>query len=152
MEEFKIYWDAIMGDEAKEKAMETAICESLEEIRVKCPRIYYDAMYKMHCAIYGVHFNERLAKTAVSCMENADGTYGEHWTFEQTNQLAEQHEIKCKADFYYVLNMMYSDYGKIFGNETSIYVKLAKAYINDTDAPKGKVFNTWVSQMEKLGK
>lgn len=150
MDDFKAYWSAAIGDDAKEEAMEKAICESLEEICAKCPKIYYEAMYKFHCIVYGPHFNEKLAKLAVSKMENTDGTCGGHWTMEQTNQLAEQHDIKCKADYYYTINMMYSDYGKIFGNESAIYAKMAKAYINDPDAHKGKVFNTWVAQMEKV--
>lgn len=152
MDEFKAYWEASIGDDTKEEAMEKAIHESLEDIRTKCPRIYYDVMYKLHCVVYGPHFNERLAKMAVSRMENTDGTYGGHWTMEQTNQLAEQHDIKCKADYYYVINMLYSDYGKIFGNESAIYAKMAKAYICDPDAPNGKTFNTWVSNMERLNK
>ena len=104
-------------------------------------------MYKMHCAVYGPHFDECLAKKAVAKMKNVDGTHGEYWTYEQTSQLAEQQGIKHKADWYYVMNMLHSDYSEIYGNDINMYIRVAKAYMNDPDASEGKVLDVWLAQM-----
>lgn len=39
--------------------------------------------------------------------------------------------------------MLHSDYSKIWGDDTGQYVKFAKAYIEDPDGSKGKVFYLW---------
>lgn len=147
MHTFKEYWNRIIGNDTKEQAMEEVICESLEKLKLYCPTLFYATLYKLHCVAYGPHFDETLAKMAVSKMENVDGTYGEHWTYEQASKLAEQHNIKNKADMYYVLNMFWSDFAKVLGNDADTYTKLAEAYICDPDAPSGKVLDIWVAQM-----
>lgn len=98
------------------------------------------------------YFDEELAKKAVSAMRNVDGTTGEHWSMEKTNPLAEQNGIKEKADFYYTMNMLYSDFSDVLGSEASTYVKMAKAYMHDPDAPEGKVFDIWLAQMKREDK
>ena len=62
---------------------------------------------KLYKRVYGEHLNEELAKSWVADMENKDGTKGEHWSIEQTNQYAGSYN---KYDFYAVLNMVYSDF------------------------------------------
>ena len=79
-------------------------------------------------------------------MKNVDGTVGEHWNMEQTDLIATQHGIKHKADFYYVINMLHSDFSKILGSDNSAYIKMAKAYVQDPDASEGKAFEIWASQ------
>ena len=143
MHRYKEYWEAIVGDENKENAMEEIVCEALEKLKWHCPELYFKALYELHTIAFGEHFDESLAKKAVSEMLNVDGTKGEHWTFEQTSSLADQQGIKNKADWYYVLNMLWSDYSKDLGSDSSIYAKLAKSYIDDPDAGKGKTFNIW---------
>ncbi|MCD7811999.1 MAG: hypothetical protein LUG91_09180 [Ruminococcus sp.] len=140
------YAEQIVGDEAKEKEFKHIVCEAMEKIRKSSPEEFYSTMYKLHCLVYGPHFDEHLAKKAVAEMRNVDGTSGEHWTIQQTNSLAMQHNIKEKYDFYYVINMLHSDFSEIIGNDNSTYAKLAKAYMCDPDAPEGKAFRLWFSQ------
>ncbi len=147
MHSYKEYWNRISGDDTKERAMEEIICSALEKLKLHCPDLFYYTLYELHCVAYGPHFDECLAKLAVSKMQNVDGTTGEHWSMEQTNQLAEQHGIKHKADWYYALNMIYSDFSNAVPNETSTFVKMAKAYMCDPDAPNGKVLDLWLAQM-----
>ena len=146
---FEHYWHEAQGNEVKQQELEGIVCDALDELKMHCPKLYWDAMYKMHCAVYGPHFDEELAKKAVSKMKNIDGTTGEHWTFEQTSQLADQQGIRCKADWYYVMNMLHSDFAEILGSDTNNYVRMAKAYMNDPDAPDGKVLDVWLAQMIK---
>lgn len=70
--------------------------------------------------VYGEHFDEHLAKKAVSMMKNVDGTEGEHWD--------------------HVMNMLYSDMCKIFGKDAGAYAKAAEAWLEDEDVAEGKAF------------
>ena len=148
MHKLKKYWEKVSADPVKREEMEEIVCEALEEIRGRCPRLFWDTAYKLHCVAYGPHFDEYLAKKAVAGMKNVDGTCGEHWTYEQTSQFADQQGIRCKADWYYVMNMLYSDYSEIYGSDINMYIRVAKAYMRDPDAPEGKVFDLWLAQME----
>lgn len=38
------------------------------------------------------------------------------------------------------MNMAYSDYKEIFGDNLELYVKFSKAFIKDEDAKEGKVY------------
>ena len=93
MHKLKKYWEKVSADPVKITEMEEIVCEALEEVRGRCPRLFWDTAYKLHCVAYGPHFDEHLPKKAVARMKNVDGTCGEHWTFEETNQLADQQGI-----------------------------------------------------------
>lgn len=43
------------------------------------------------------------------------------------------------------MNMLYSDYVSIFGNNAAYYVKMADKFLNDKDAPKGKTLKYYMS-------
>ena len=90
---------------------------------------------KLYKRVYGEHLNEELAKSWVADMENKDGTKGEHWSIEQTNQYAGSYN---KYDFYAVLNMVYSDF---YDEKFSIndYIKFTNDWLNDKDISKDKI-------------
>lgn len=94
--------------------------------------------------VYGEHFDEHLAKKAASMMKNVDGTEGEHWDHEQTTNVARNNGIKFDTynswDWYYVMNMLYSDMCKIFGKDAGAYAKAAEAWLEDEDVAEGKAF------------
>lgn len=70
-------------------------------------------------------------------LENADGTKGKKWDTDQIRQVAQQHGIRF--DEYSpelltaIANMLYSDYCKVLGADIMLYVKLAKAFLEDDD-------------------
>ena len=102
---------------------------------------YYHALeYKLHTMAYGEHLTEDMAKHWVECMQNKDGTHGPHWTIEQTSQHAGQHN---HADFFAVLNMMYSDYYHS-QFDTATYVSLANDWLDDPDVPEGKTLRYYM--------
>lgn len=73
---------------------------------------------KAYEAEHGPHFDEEMARKAVSKMENEDGSRGQHWSIEETTSLANQHGIRMdekfnKYDWYVALNMVYSDYYRV---------------------------------------
>ena len=96
--------------------------------------------HKLHTLVYGEHLSEYLAHHWVSHMENKDGTHGEHWTMDQTNQFAGNHN---HCDWYAVMNMIYSDYyNPKF--DTNTYVELAHDWINDADVGEGKTLKYYL--------
>lgn len=102
---------------------------------------FHTLEYKLHTMAYGEHLTEDMARHWVSKMENTDGSHGEHWTIEQTNQYAGRHN---HADFYAVLNMMYSDYySPKF--DTTDYVHLANAWLDDKDVSEGKTLKYYMN-------
>ena len=52
-------------------------------------------------------------------------------------------------DWYYALNMIYSDYVVVIGNTPSTYISLAKAWMNDKDAGLGKAYRYYMMIMDK---
>ena len=69
---------------------------------------------------------------------------GEHWDHEQTTNVARNNGIKFDTynswDWYYVMNMLYSDMCKIFGKDAGAYAKAAEAWLEDEDVAEGKAF------------
>lgn len=98
----------------------------------------------MYKEVYGNHFSEWLLEQAVSKMINEDGTTGAHWTLSETNQVAKNNGILFthynEYDFNYVMNMIYSDYYGAVSNDTNMYFRMAKKFLEDKDAKEGKAF------------
>lgn len=83
-------------------------------------------------------FTKEAAEYAVSCMENKDGSKGEHWSYSDTTDVLKDQGYDFKEpDWYFVLNMMYSDYYKS-GRSDDTYFELAHDFLDDKDAPEGK--------------
>lgn len=144
MHKYEDYIDIVDGDEMKEDEIDCIVCGALEKLKAHDEDDYEAVMMKIHCVAHGPHFDEHLAKKAVSEMKNVDGTTGEHWTLEEITRVMDQNGIKAnKYDWYYLLNMLHSDYSHLWGEDVAQYVKFAKAYINDPDAGTGKVFYLW---------
>lgn len=109
---------------------------------------------KAYEAEHGPHFDEEMARKAVSKMEKEDGSRGQHWSIEETTSLANQHGIRMdekfnKYDWYVALNMVYSDYYRVVVNMTNSnnpkhFVELAKAWLCDKDIEEGKMWYYYV--------
>ena len=83
-------------------------------------------------------FTKETAKYVVSKMKNKDGSIGEHWNYETTTKVLEAKGYGFKpCDWYYVLNMVYSDYYKS-GRTDDTYVEMAYDFLSDIDGPEHK--------------
>lgn len=96
------------------------------------------------------HLSKADAELWTSHMKNSDGTVGAHWTLEQTQDVAKQRNITCDPnDFWAVMNMMYSDYGKVAKmysvDNTNFYADMAAAFLQDKDAVDGKLVEYWAN-------
>lgn len=113
----------------------------------------YDEMEMcLYKKVYGCHFNEWLLKRAIDKLVNEDGTYGGHWTLEETDKVAHSYGIEYKEfnkyDFNYVMNMIYSDYYGVVPNEVQTYVKMAKKFLLDKDGKSGKALCYFLALVE----
>lgn len=77
-------------------------------------------------------------------MENADGSYGEHFTIQQIKQavqsLGMQMNKYSEKELCLAANMLYSDYCEVLRpfipreKESVVYVNMARAFLDDPDA------------------
>lgn len=67
-------------------------------------------------------------------------TMGEHWNYDTTEKVLYSKGYDFDdADWYYALNMIYSDYYKYkSGRSDDTYIELAHDFLSDSDAPKNK--------------
>ena len=95
-----------------------------------------------------MEFTHEEAEEWVSMMRNEDGTHGAHWSFDRVKKLMEQYNIKHNpAEFWAIMNMLYSDYCGVFKkygmNGVDLYVDLALAWMGDKDAVEDKAAMYW---------
>ena len=121
---------------------------AIDEIKYKDKELYDELEMKLYREVYGSHFNEWILDSALSELVNEDGTTGGHWTLEQTTSVAKNNGIAFdkfnEYDWCYTMNMIYSDYYGAVSNDLSVYVRLAKKFLDDKDADKGKAFRYYI--------
>lgn len=97
------------------------------------PDIYHKYITKVKLTNKHAPWDKEQAELAVSKMKNKDGSEGEHWNYDQTSEvLRKKGYDHDEAEWYYVLNMVYSDYYSP-NFSTDIYVELACDIIDDID-------------------
>lgn len=123
--------------------------DALSMIKETNHDLYETLELYLYKEMYGCHFNDWMLECATSKMINEDGSVGPHYSVEQTTGLARQYGIVFdhfnEYDWNYVMNMIYSDYYGSVSNENSSYVKLARKFIEDKDAPKGKALHYYLA-------
>lgn len=96
---------------------------------------------------HGRHFGKELYEYAVAGMENEDGTKGPHWSVEEAANYAKAKGLSLtrfnEYDLAYAMNMVYSDYKGAIPDNTESYFRVARAFLEDKDAPEGKAYLYW---------
>lgn len=85
----------------------------------------------------------KVAEEWTDDMQNADGSQGPRWSYEEVKKVMDEKHIECDPnEMYAILNSVYSDYypvAKKFGvDKLDFYLDLAKAWIDDKDAVPNK--------------
>lgn len=125
-----------------------------EEMKDHHPEKYAELCNELYVTVYGEHFNEQMAMSAVKGMQNEDGTTGAHFALEETDHLAQRAGVVFsdstfnRWDWYYTVNMVYSDYYGYIPNDLTSYVNIAKAFIEDKDAAPGKAYRYYVAMKD----
>ena len=129
---------------ATDSQLREFINDAMSMLKETNQETYEDLEMYLYKMLYGKHFSDWLVAKATKEMVNDDGTTGPHWTLEQTNSVAKSIGVSFakynEYDWNYTMNMMYSDYYGVFGNDTNIYGKMARKFLEDKDAPEGKAF------------
>lgn len=127
-------------DEATEEDMEMLTHKTdkfVEEVRQYHPDLVDHYLMKVDLLL-NPHFSKESSKYAVSKLKNKDGSTGEHWNKETTDKVLDSKGYDFSyCDWYYVLNMIYSDYYKS-GRTDDTYIELAHDFLEDKDAPDDK--------------
>lgn len=135
--------------EATEEQLREFITDALSMLKETHHDLYEDLELHLYKELHGCHFTEWLVERATSSMINEDGTTGRHWTVEQTTSVAKSNGIVFEHfneyDWNYTMNMIYSDYYGSVTNDTSNYVKLARKFLEDRDAPEGKALKYYLT-------
>lgn len=103
---------------------------------------------------YGAMLNRDIAEDIVSKFAVTDGSdkpTGEHWTYDEAKGMGDKVGVNwekvSKCEYYVVLNMMYSDYGKTVkkhGLPDSFLGELANDWFMDADGDQDKTFKYFI--------
>ena len=141
-----------MLEEATHQQLKGFVADQFDRLKESMPKLYREMECELYEAIYGNHFTSWKYEWAVSKLENKDGTKGPHWTLEQISEYVKPRGIPTAAyniyDFAYAMNVMYSDYFGTVPDNVDTYFKMAKAFIEDKDAPNGKAFRYYKAMCE----
>lgn len=89
--------------------------------------------------IFCKHLTEKQAKKYVSKMINDDGSKGEHWSIEEVKKVwlekgyAEENDKYNFWEVYYTMNMVYSDYCRMYKDEMKMYLEHSYLFLMDKD-------------------
>ena len=133
----KSYIDKIV-ENGKDEDMEK-LSEMLTEIIYKLKEDHYD-MYKHYkMCLYELAYGKTISD---EMREEIVERIGEHWTLAETETVRSKYGYSdiLPNEFNVVMNMAYSDYSDVFGDNLDLYAKFSKAFIKDDDAKEGKVY------------
>lgn len=135
-------------DEGTKKIIK-AFDKTLTMLKTAHPNKYRDIKMDLYVALNGYHFTEDMLKDATEHMINDNGTVAPKWSVSETTQVAKNAGIGFgtfnEYDWNYVMNMIYSDYCEVLGDNVSSYTKMAEKFLHDKDAPEGKALKYYMS-------
>lgn len=133
-----------MLEEATPSQLKSFLSDSFAELKRSMPELYEQMECELYDHIYGHHFTAWKYENAVAELENKDGTSGAHWTLKQIEDYVKARGLPLGTynlfDLAYAMNMLYSDYFGVVQDSPEMYYKMAKAFLEDRDAPEGKAF------------
>lgn len=106
---------------------------------------------RVESLILGWHFSREGAERAVREMKNADGSVGQYWSVEDTQEVVKTMGLNLGEkrynlfDLYYTLNMARSDF-YLETRSPQDYVTLAFQILDDKDAPEGVAKRIWFAK------
>ncbi len=131
-------------EEATHQQLKEFLHEQLDDLKEYDHELYEDMECDLYLKIHGPHFTSWKYEKAVAGMENEDGSHGPHWSVSQITDYARNHGVSFSKfneyDFAFAMNMAFSDYYGSVQDTTETYFRIAKAFLDDKDAPEGKAF------------
>lgn len=131
-------------EEASHDQLKEFAKDFISMLKATQPELYSSAEEWLYKELYGCHFNAWSLECALANMQNEDGSKGGHWSVADTTKVMERNGFDIKDyneyDINYVMNMFYSDYYNIGGNDVNFYSKMTYKFLTDIDAPSGKAY------------
>lgn len=123
------------------------LCDVLYKLKEYNKDDYDKYKNKLKGMAYNYEFDEEMALDIVKDMK----PLGEHWNLETTTSVKDQYGVDInKYDFYVVMNSLANDYGEIIStDDVETYVRMTKAFVEDQDAKKHKVWKYFMTIPKK---
>lgn len=138
-------------NDATEQDLINFVQDLMTRVEKVMPEVYEELLIELHKNVYGSHFSKALACKAVSELEDSNGNKGGKYSLEEVNKIRRDYNINLNEyDFYYVINMMHSDYEKLLNNDLASYVRMTCLFLEDEDAKEGKALKYYFAMRKDL--
>ena len=133
-------------ENGKQEDMEK-LSNMLSEILYKMKEPHHDLYKHYKMCLYEMAYGKVISD---EMREEIIEHIGEHWNLKETENVRNEYGYSdvMPNEFNVVMNMAYSDYSEVFGDNLDMYAKFSKAFIKDEDAKEGKVF-TYFNEIPK---
>lgn len=139
----KTYIDRIVQNGTNEdmECLKDILSDSLYELKEYDNETYKKYKNKIKGMAYNYEIDEELAKEIVDNMK----PLGEYWSMDTVASVIGNDNHKL-TDMYVVMNSLINDYSNVISSDdTDTYVKMARAWLDDEDAKKHKLWKYFVS-------
>lgn len=129
------YIDKIISsdDRAKMEELRELYKSTIRYIKATDSEKYREIECKLYEILEGKRLNEEKAKQWVKSMKPEA-----KWSMEDVQSVKEKNNVEMPLiDFYVLMNMLYTDYHQVIGEDLNMYINLSKAWYYDEDAPEG---------------
>lgn len=129
------YIDKIISsdDRAKMEELRELYKSTIRYIKATDQEKYREIECKLYEILEGKRLNEEKAKQWVKSMKPEA-----KWSMEDVQSVKEKNNVEMALiDFYVLMNMLYTDYHQVIGEDLNMYINLSKAWYYDEDAPEG---------------
>lgn len=129
------YIDKIISsdDRAKMEELRELYKSTISYIKATDTEKYREIECKLYEILEGKRLNEEKAKQWVKSMKPEA-----KWSMEDVQSVKEKNNVEMPLiDFYVLMNMLYTDYHQVIGEDLNMYINLSKAWYYDEDAPEG---------------
>lgn len=124
--------------------------QSLDEISMSDPALYWSIMRAQHGIIYDCHYSEEFSRYDVERLHytDADGREhtGGHWTLDEVTQATDSMTFPQgvnKYDRYVAMNVMYSDLCREFTDEQCLRAAYLFFFRDDDWSEEGSATKIW---------
>lgn len=132
------YLKAIIDKSSKEDMEELACLfnKTMDHLKECDYDLYEDIECKMYELVYGERLTLEMAEEWVRNMKPMG-----KWTKEETDELISKKGLNIdNINFYVTMNMMYSDYCKVIGEDIEKYIEMSLDFLEDIDAKPNKLY------------
>lgn len=111
------------------------LAEIIYSTKESHPELYHKYKTKLYGMAYNYTIDEDMAHEIVEDMK----PLGEYWNIETINSVISENDNL--VNMYIVMNSLANDYSNVIStDEVETYLKMARAWLNDVDGHKNKIW------------